>query len=171
MDTPATADWRIGWVGHPQRRNEPGIQRSHSNRRPRSGLRVPLRARLQHKGARTKRSSVEKGLLSLCLQRFLNTTGGAFRRLGDSDFSPGDEVFVLKWRLLERAIAILSGDHFSWVNVLYSDTAALLGRDLQATQRLCDMFNAQIAPTFGVQPSHRKKSRTICKPPPSGRPM
>ena len=95
---------------------------------------------------------MEKGLLYLCVNRFLATTEtpsedweiGAFRR--------ALKVFVLQWKLFGRALEILSGEHFSGMTILYSDTAALLEEDLQDAQRLCDLFNAEIAPAFGVAP-------------------
>lgn len=43
---------------------------------------------------------------------------------------------------------ILSDEYFSRMRILYDDTEALLQRDLEAAQRLCDLFNAEIAPAF-----------------------
>jgi len=62
------------------------------------------------------------------------------------------KVFVLKWRLFDRAVAILSDEQFSGMSILYSDTAALLDKELQDAQPLCDLFNTEIVPAFGVEP-------------------
>lgn len=94
---------------------------------------------------------LEKGLLSLCLKRFLNTTGTPTEDWEIATFRRALKVFVLKWKLFDRALEIMSDD-FSGMNVLYRDTTALLEKDLQDAQRLCDIFNDEIAPAFGVEP-------------------
>ena len=78
---------------------------------------------------------LEKGLLSLCVKRFLS----------GSTVPPEEwelkarrafKVFVLKSKLLDRALRILSDEYFSGMNVLYSDTMPLLEKGLQDAQRL-----------------------------------
>ena len=62
------------------------------------------------------------------------------------------KTFLLKWMLLDRAIQIISTEHCSGMRVLYNDTAAMLEKDIEDAQRLCDVFNDDIAPGFRVEP-------------------
>jgi hypothetical protein len=54
--------------------------------------------------------------------------------------------------LLDRAIQIISTEHCSGMRILYNDTAAMLEKDIEDAQRLCDVFNDDIAPGFRVEP-------------------
>ena len=38
------------------------------------------------------------------------------------------------------------------MRILYNDTAAMLEKDIEDAQRLCDVFNHDIAPAFRVEP-------------------
>ena len=97
-----------------------------------------------------REAHLEKGLLSLCLNRFLHTTGilaaweiQAFRR--------ALKVFVLKWMLFDRAVQIIRGEHFSGLRILFDDTAAMLDKDGQTAMDLCLIFNDEIAPALGTE--------------------
>lgn len=94
---------------------------------------------------------LEKGLLTLCLNRFLHTTEippdweiQAFRK--------ALKVFVLKWMVFDRAIQIISEEHFSGMRVLYHDTAAILKNDLETAAIFLAGFNVKIAPRLGIEP-------------------
>jgi len=38
------------------------------------------------------------------------------------------------------------------MRILYDDTAAILEKDIKDAQRLCDVFNDDIAPAFRIEP-------------------
>jgi len=98
------------------------------------------------------RAHLEKGLLSLCLNRFRNTTETPPEDWEIAAFRRALKVFVLKWKRFDRAVQIVTEEHFSGMRVLFDDTTAMLEKDNEDAQRLCDLFNAEIAPVFCVEP-------------------
>ena len=95
---------------------------------------------------------LEKGLLSLCLSRLLNTLEIPPEEWEIETFRRALKSLVLKWMLLDRAIQIISAEHCSGMRILYDDTAAMLEKDCKDAQRLCDVFNNEIAPAFRDEP-------------------
>ena len=88
------------------------------------------------------RAHLEKGLLSLCLNRFRNTTETPPEDWEIAAFRRALKVFVLKWKRFDRAVQIVTEEHFSGMRVLFDDTTAMLEKDNEDAQRLCDLFNA-----------------------------
>jgi len=95
---------------------------------------------------------LEKGLLSLCLSRLLNTSEIPAEEWQIKAFRRALKTFVLKWSLFDRAVQRISDEQFSGMRILYDDTAAMLEKDIEDAQRLCDVFNHDIAPAFCVKP-------------------
>jgi len=77
------------------------------------------------------RAHLEKGLLSLCLNRFRNTTETPPEDWEIAAFRRALKVFVLKWMVLERAIQIISDQYLSGMQALYADSAEILKKDLK----------------------------------------
>jgi len=95
---------------------------------------------------------LEKGLLSLCLNRFLNTTETPTEDWEIAAFRRVLKVFVLKWMVLERAIQIISDQYLSGMQALYQDSAEMLKNDLEAAEIFLAGFNVKIAPRIGSDP-------------------
>ena len=53
---------------------------------------------------------------------------------------------------MKRALKIIVEEHFSGLRILYDDTAEALAKINQTAQRLCTIFNEELAPAFGVEP-------------------
>ena len=108
---------------------------------------------------------LQKGLLALCVDRFLHT-----------DYIPPDEliqlqtfrhglkIFVLQWMLLDRVVKIISEEHFSGIRVLYDDTAAILKKDLETAEIFLSAFNVKIAPRLGIEPLTSPNWKHVCWP-------
>jgi hypothetical protein len=93
---------------------------------------------------------LEKGLLSLCLNRFLNTTETPTEDWEIAAFRRALKVFVLKWMVFERAIQIISDQYLSGMQALYQDSAEMLKNDLEAAEIFLAGFNVKVAPRFGT---------------------
>ena len=95
---------------------------------------------------------LEKGLLSLCLSRLLNTCEIPPEDWEIQAFRRALKVFVLKWMVLERAIQIISDLYLSGMQALYEDIAEILKKDLEAAEIFLAGFNVKIAPRLGIVP-------------------
>lgn len=94
---------------------------------------------------------LEKGLLSLCMKRFLSTPTNPPEEWGVQAFRRALRVLVLKSKLLDRAVRSLSDAYFCGMRILYDATEALLQRVLEAAQCLCDLFNAGCSTSHGTK--------------------
>lgn len=97
-------------------------------------------------------AQLESRLMSLCLKRFLRTCEVPPEELEIKAFRQVLKVFVLKGMLFERALKIIVEEHFSGLRILYDDTAKALAKGNQTAQRMCTIFNEELAPAFGVDP-------------------
>ncbi len=96
---------------------------------------------------------LQKGLLSLCVGRFLRADQIPPDELFQFQaFRQALKVFVLQWMLLDRVIEIISQEHFSGMRVLYDDTAAILKKDLETAELFRALFGVEIAPRLGIEP-------------------
>jgi hypothetical protein len=95
---------------------------------------------------------LEKGLLSLCLKRFMRTGEVSAEELEIQSLREALKVFVLKGVLLERALTIVSDDYFAGMRILYDDTAESLTVWNQTAQKLRTIFNDELAAALGVEP-------------------
>jgi len=95
---------------------------------------------------------LEKGLLSLCLNRFRNTPETPPEDWEIAAFRRALKVFVLKWIVLERAIQIISDQYLSGMQPLHEDSAEILKKDLEAAEIFLAGFNVTIAPQLGTEP-------------------
>src|SRR5215469_13823962 len=95
---------------------------------------------------------LEKGLLSLCLSRLLNTCEIPPEDWEILAFRRALKVFVLKSMVLERAIQIISDQYLSGMQALYPDSAEILKKDLEAAEIFLAGFNVKVAPRLGTEP-------------------
>jgi hypothetical protein len=95
---------------------------------------------------------LEQGLLSLCLKRFLRTHEIPPEEWEIKAFRQVLKVFVLKGMLFERALKIIVEEHFFGLRILYDDTAETLAKGNQTAQRMCAIFNEELAPALGIEP-------------------
>jgi hypothetical protein len=97
-------------------------------------------------------AQMERALLLLCLKRFLRTREVPAEEQEIKAFRQVLKVFVLKGMLLERALKIIVEEHFSGLRILYDDTVEALAKGNDTAQKMCTIFNEELAPTFGVEP-------------------
>jgi hypothetical protein len=96
---------------------------------------------------------LQQGLLWLCVARFLRTEHIPGEDLIElQTFRQAVKISVLQWILLDRAVEILSEEHFSGMRVLYDDTVAILEKGLETAEILLAGFNVKIAPRLGIEP-------------------
>jgi hypothetical protein len=96
---------------------------------------------------------LQEALLALSVCRFLRANHIPPDELIELQaFRQALKVFVLQWMLLDRAVDMISDEHFSGLPVLYDDTAAILKKDLETAQIYVAGFNVKIAPRLGIEP-------------------
>jgi hypothetical protein len=95
---------------------------------------------------------LEKGLVSLCLNRLQNSTPSSLEDWEIEAFRRLLKVFVLKRMVLERAIQIIRDQYLSGMQALYEDSAEILKQELEAAEIFLAGFNLNIAPRLGTEP-------------------